>query len=309
MKIKDTVGKYLAGAKRRGRSYLAGIKSLRKIWPANYREINELLPIVMLVVILPLIIIISPSSVLRVILGLPLVFFLPGYTLTAALYVRKDGIKGPDRLSLSLAASVAIVPLIGLVLNYLPWGISLASFFLLMALFILVASAVAWIRRGRLAAEERFTIRLSWRPSLSGGPLDRLLKIVIWLAAMAIVASLVYIVVVPKTQESFTEFYISGLEDKSVYPGELIVGEEQKVLVTIVNRERRTLGYLIEVSIDGVEEGQVGPLTLENGQKYAAEMGFTPLVTGDNQEVEFTLYLNGETEPYLEPLHLWVNVK
>jgi hypothetical protein len=25
--------------------------------------------------------------------------------------------------------------------------------------------------------------------------------------------------------------------------------------------------------------------------------------------VEFTLYINGETEPYLEPLHLWVDVR
>jgi uncharacterized membrane protein len=309
MKIRDTAGRYLAGANGRGRSYLAEVIRLRKIWPANYREINELLPIVMLVVILPLIIIISPSSVLRVILGLPLIFFLPGYTLTAALYVRKDRIKGQDRLALSLAASIAIVPVIGLVLNYLPWGISLASFFLLIALFVIVMAAIAWIRRGRLGAEERFTIHLGWRPSLGGSPLDRLLKIVVGLAAATVAASLVYIVIVPKTQESFTEFYISGLEDKSVYPGELTVGEEQKVLVTVVNRERRTLGYLIEVSIDGVEEDRVGPLTLQSDQKYAAEIGFTPLITGDRQEVEFTLYINGETEPYLEPLHLWVDVR
>jgi uncharacterized membrane protein len=310
MKTEEIIGRCLNGLGKAGRAYLPKVKELKQIWPADYREVNELLPIVLLVVILPPVIVISPSSLLRIILGLPLVLFLPGYTLMAALYVRKDRLRGLDRLALSLAASVAIVPLIGLVLNYLPVRISLTSFFLSIALFIFVASAVAWIRRGRLAAEERFTIRLGWRrPRLSGSPPDKALKVVMGLAAVAAVVSLVYVIVTPKTQDNFTEFYISGLEDKSVYPAELTAGEEQKVMVTIVNRERRTLDYLVEVSVDGVQEERTGPLTLADGQKYAAEMGFTPEAIGAGQEVSFTLYLNGETEPYLEPLRLWVDVK
>jgi uncharacterized membrane protein len=310
MKIKKVAGQYLAGLSRAGKSWPEKIKKWKNIWPAGYREVNELLPIVLLVIVLPLIIVIAPSNVLRVILGLPLVLFLPGYTLLAALYVRKDRLKDLDRLALSFAGSVAIVPLIGLVLNYMPSGISLTFFFLLIALFILVTSAIAWIRRGNLLEEERFSIRWHWRrPSLGGNILDRVLKTMLGLAAVAVAVSLVYVIVIPKTQENYTEFSISGLEDRSVYPTRLIAREEQRVVVTVVNRERRTLHYRIEVSINRVKKGQAGPLTLENGQKYEAEIGFTPGAIGARQEVEFALYIDGQTEPYLEPLRLWVDVQ
>jgi uncharacterized membrane protein len=289
---------------------LARVKEYRKIWPTHYREANELLLIVLLVLVLPLVILIAPSNVLRIVLGLPMVLFLPGYTLLAALYVRKGQLKNLDRLALSFAASIAVVPLIGLLINYMPGGIGLASFYLLIALFILVMSAIAWIRRGRLADGERFTVLLRWpRPAFGGGIFNKLPSIMVALAALALVASLIYVIVTPKTHEHFTEFYITGLPDASVYPAGLSAGDEQKVLVTVVNREGRSLEYLIEVSINRVKQARAGPLTLGDGQKFESEMGFTPQAVGAGQEVEFALYINGETEPYLEPLRLWFDVK
>jgi uncharacterized membrane protein len=292
-----------------GKSCLARVKEYRKIWPTDYREANELLLVPPLLIVLLLVIVISPSNALRIVLGLPLVLFLPGYTLLAALFVRKARLKGLDRLALSFAASVAIVPLIGLVINYLAGGIGLPSFFVVIALFVLVASAVAWIRRGRLAAGERFSVILRWpRSAPGGGILKNFPSIVVALAALAVVASLVYIIVTPKIQESFTEFYISGISDVSGYPPELKVNEEQKVRVTVVNREGRTLDYRIEGSYNGKEIGQVGPLLLEDGQMYEAKIGFRPAVPGPGQEVEFSLYINDDTEPYLEPLRLTFDV-
>ncbi len=310
IKIKEVRKPWPEKVKEFGKLCPVIFKDIRKIWPGDYREVNELLPIVLLVFILPLVIIISPSNVLRIVLGLPLVLFLPGYTLLAALYVRKDRIKNLDRFALSFALSVALVPLIGLLLNYIPGGISLASFFISIALFILIMSVVAWIRRGWLAEGERYTVRLRWpRPALKGSIYDRLLSAALVLAAVAVVGSLIYIIVNPKTQESFTEFYISGLEDRSVYPAGLIAGEEEKILVTIVNRERRTLDYRIEMNVNGEKKDQAGPLTLEDGQKYEAEIGITPETTGARQEVEFILYLDGGVEPHLAPLRLWVDVE
>ena len=247
---------------------------------------------------------------MRIVLGLPFVLFLPGYTLMAALYVRKDRIKNPDRLALSFGMSVVITPLIGLALNYTPWGIRLASFFVVIALFVLAMSIIAWIRRGRLAEEERFSLRLNWRwpfRSVSAGGLVP--PVILGLAILLVVGALIYVIVIPKTQESFTEFYISGVENSSVYPAELSAGVEQKVSVTIVNRERRTLSYLIAVNINQIKKSETGPLALGNGQKYEAEIGFTPESISDRQIVEFALYIDGESAPYLEPLRLWVNVK
>ena len=48
-------------------------------------------------------------SPIRIILGLPLVLFLPGYALIAALFIRKDDLDGIERIALS----IAITPPIG----------------------------------------------------------------------------------------------------------------------------------------------------------------------------------------------------
>lgn len=281
------------------------IKGWKNFWPADYRELDELPVIVLLVIVLVFIVIFSPSNIPRIVLGLPFVLFLPGYTLLAALYVRKDRLKGLERLALSFGMSAAIGPLIGLFLNY-TWGISLASFFVMIALFELVTCLIAWIRRGRVPPAERFTIRMSRRrPSIGW---HKAPAIVLGLAALVMVGSLAYVIVVPKTHEDFTEFYIAGLQDKSVYPVALVAGVAQKMGVTIVNRERRTLTYLIETKINGQQQSRTGPFRLEYGQKYEGEIAFTPEAPGARQLVEFVLYLEGEPEPYLQPLRLWVDV-
>ena len=45
------------------------------------------------------------------------------------------------------------------------------------------------------------------------------------------------------------------------------------------------------------------------GEKWEDKISFTPTKTGDDQKVEFFLYRNEETSPYLDkPLRLWVSV-
>ncbi|MCS7120861.1 MAG: DUF1616 domain-containing protein [Candidatus Bathyarchaeota archaeon] len=62
---------------------------------------------------------------LRYALGSIFVLFLPGYALIEALYPRGDELSPLERLALSIGLSLALVPLVGLVLNYTPWGIRL----------------------------------------------------------------------------------------------------------------------------------------------------------------------------------------
>jgi len=88
---------------------------------------SELIPLNIAVAVLIAAIILSPSNVLRIILGLPFLFFFPGYTLMAVLFTKKEGMGNIQRLILSFGISIAVVPLIGLILNYTPWGISLET--------------------------------------------------------------------------------------------------------------------------------------------------------------------------------------
>ena len=61
---------------------------------------------------------------LRYAFGSALVLFIPGYSLIEALYPKRE-LDELTRLALSIGLSLALVPLIGLVLNYTPWGIRL----------------------------------------------------------------------------------------------------------------------------------------------------------------------------------------
>jgi len=65
-------------------------------------------------------------AVLRYILGSVFVLFLPGYATVEALYPGERDLSNLERLALSIGLSLAVVPLIGLLLNYTPWGIRLA---------------------------------------------------------------------------------------------------------------------------------------------------------------------------------------
>jgi len=271
---------------------------------------NGLLPLNLLVIVLGAIIIFPLSDVVRIILGTPFVFFFPGYALVAALFPKKEGVGGIERVALSFGLSIAVVPLIGLILNATPWGIGLESSLYSVASFIFITSVIAWFRWRRLPASERFNIEfqmtmLGWGKSAW----DKALSVVLVLTILGALATVGYIIAIPKVGESFSELYILGLEGKAAdYPSELIVGEEGRVIVGITNNEHKTVSYRVEVRIDGEKNNEIGPIMLEHGERWEGEASFVPQVPGENQKVEFLLYKNGEDEPYMEPLRLWVDV-
>jgi hypothetical protein len=82
----------------------------------------------------------------RYVLGGVFVLFIPGFLLISVLYAKSDEMDTLERVALSIGLSLAVVPLIGLVLNYTPWGIRLEPIMASLALFSEVM-AVAWVVR------------------------------------------------------------------------------------------------------------------------------------------------------------------
>jgi len=80
------------------------------------------------------------SGPVRIALGLALVLFFPGYALVAALFPRRRDLELVERIALSFGGSLAIVPLIGLGLNYTPWGIRLDSVLTSLLVFTIMAA-------------------------------------------------------------------------------------------------------------------------------------------------------------------------
>jgi len=92
---------------------------------------------------------INTSSLLylRYALGGVFILFLPGATLIAALYPRAGEMDELERLALSIGLSLAIVPLVGLALNYTPWGITLPPIMVSLAFFSEAMGAAAFVRK------------------------------------------------------------------------------------------------------------------------------------------------------------------
>ena len=93
-------------------------------------------------------------SPLRIILGLPLVLFLPGYSLIAVLFPRRDDLDAIERIALSFGLSIAVVPLLGLALNYTPFGIRLSPILIVLSIFTVSLALGAYVRRSKIPKEE-----------------------------------------------------------------------------------------------------------------------------------------------------------
>jgi len=247
---------------------------------------------------------------LRIALGLPFVLFFPGYTLIAALFPKKDDLDGLERLALSFGLSIAVVPLVGLGLNYTPWGIRLTPVLVSLIIFILGISVIAFYRRNKISAENRFypvweINMMSWQ-GLSR--LDKILSALLVLAVLFALGSIFYVVTTPKVGEKFTEFYILGTGGKAEgYPRVIAVGEKGWVIIGVVNHEYAPVKYHIEVVEDGYLKQKLSPIELIHDQKWEDKVSFSASESHKNLKVEFLLYREGEREPY-RSLHLWVDI-
>src|SRR5882672_1390203 len=158
------------------------------------RESVDLFAVLFAATALVLVLFVAPeASWLRIALGLPFVLFFPGYALVAALFPGSAG-PGPgpgpgtgsgqgrglgalERVALSFGLSIAVVPLLGLALNYTAWGIRLVPVVLTVYAFTVILATVALARRAGLplVARPEFAVsmpRVDWRAM---APLDKAL--------------------------------------------------------------------------------------------------------------------------------------
>ncbi len=261
----------------------------------------------------------SETSV-RNILGLPLVLFLPGYALIAALFPAKPDLDGIERTALSFGLSIAVVPLIGLGLNYTPWGIRLLPILISLSVFTFIMCGIAYIRRAKLSEAEAFEVpfretAVSLRAGLlekSESRLDRVLTVFLVLSILLSVVTLIYVIVTPKEGEHFTEFYILGQGGKADnYTTKYVSGQNGTVIVGIVNHEYRPVNYTMELRLENkslpLPENQKH-ISLAYNETWENPVTFTPPFEGKNMKLEFLLFNEtGGSVPYRD-LHLWIDV-
>jgi len=266
----------------------------------------------LIVLILIIIISLIPIKPVRIVLGLLFVLFLPGYIFIAALFPKKGDLDSIERVALSFGLSIAIVPLIGLILNYTPWGIRLYPILFSISGFILICSIITWYRRNKISEEGRFLISFEfdfpkWKAI---GRFDKFLSIILIISIISAIGMLIYVIAKPKIGKRFTEFYILGPGGKADnYPSELTIGETGEVIVGIINREHEDVNYGVVINMGGEEINKLSSISLAHDEKWEKKVNIVPKEIGENIKVEFLLF-KGESEniELYRELHLWIDV-
>ena len=285
-------------------------------FPSDLLFVTGLVILTDIFVLIPLL----NESLIRTVLSLSLVIFLPGYALIAMLFPDKTGLESMERIALSIGLSVVIVSLIGLGLNFTSWGIKEVPLLTSLSIFTLLFSGLAYLSRRRLTEDNKFEISLrdsafNLIKGTVGKPESKtegILRIFLVISFLVLIGTFGYVTFVPHTSEPFTAFYVLGSQKMAEnYTTEYVSGESGTYIIGIRNNEYRTMNYKMEVRL----ENQSLPLPvnlqnirLEHNTTLEEPLVITPSIEGKSLKLEFLLFNDTEKNIPFQDLRLWINV-
>ena len=249
---------------------------------------------------------------LRILIGLVVLLFWPGYCLQAAVFPRRRELEDRERVALSFGLSIGVVAVMAPVLDRLPGGVRFGPVVIGYALFMLACTGVGVYRRRNLPEEDRcggimrINVAAWWKRT------DASMRKVYAVQAVAVfgaVGVLVANMIVPHPAEQYSEFYIVGADGLAEgFEREVRVGERVEMRCGIGNHERAAGEYRLEVRQQGELIGTGGPFRLQDGEVVEAAVEFTAAREGDDVKIEFWLIRDAEERPYRR-LELWMDVR
>jgi hypothetical protein len=212
----------------------------------------------------------------RVPLGLVLAWIAPGYALLLLLFPR--GLSHASRFALSLPASFALAALAGVILGYVPGGLTVTAVAVTQwALAAAALSASQLLALGAVVAAPgpAATVPARTRPTPAAVAIAGVLLCgaVAW-AALGIAGAVQW----PPTP--YTALSVTG------------VGSDLRVVVE--NAEGRHAQYAVELQVSGAPAQRWDGISLDSGSHTALLMHVDP--SGGAAEVR--LYRAGDTQPY-----------
>ncbi|OIB55753.1 DUF1616 domain-containing protein [Natrialba sp. SSL1] len=251
---------------------------------------------------------------------------------------RRSGIDGIERVALSFGLSIAITPLLGLVLNFTPWGIRLVPIMITVSLFTALATAIAAVRRWNLPADERFQVPYkSWyaagRAELfePDDRADAVLNVLLVASVVLAVGTVSFAILVPPEGEQFSAVYILTEDDDDElvadnYPTEFTQGESEEIVLGVDNDEHRTVEYTVilveqnitqvgnETVVEEQRELERFEPQLAHNETWHHQHDIEPTMTGEDIRLVWLLYPDAvpdeiSTETTDNYVHLWVDVE
>lgn len=281
---------------------------------------------------------------LRTVVGLVFMLFVPGYALVAALFPDQGEqpdtggatLSGVDRAVVAFGTSILLVPLVGLALNYTPWGIRLVPVIVALVGLTFLLCGAAVIRRQALPPSQRFQVptarvsELSTNPLQSRGWTNPWLNLLLVVSLLVAISSVVFVVAVPTQEEPYTQFYLmteneSGDLVADDYPTNFTEGSAKPLVVGVENYERQAVNYTVVVELQRVNTsgGEMHVVEVQRIDRFRMQLASNetrhsqrmvrPEMTGDNLRLQFLLYRgeppsNPSQETAYRDVHLWISV-
>lgn len=267
------------------------------------RTCYDLVLLIALALLVPLL----PLPLLRVPLGLATVLLGPGYVLQAALFVRRREMDAPTRLAVSFGLSVAILPVLALILDVLPWGIRAQPMVIALVVWLTLWSVIAVARRWLSSANE-----VTLPPRLSLSTARRLISARLLLAIgllMCVIGGVGWTLARSRSAPPPTAFYALGADDLAEsFPRTTTSGQPIEIRLGIVNREGATMRYRIEARAGTTQLAQIGPIEVVEDATWQQPLQVTLQQPGDDQPIDLLLYRERDNVPYRQ-LRLWIDVR
>ena len=283
----------------------------------SIKRIPSDLLIVLLITIFTFIFTIIPTfnnTILKSILGMVTVLFIPGYVLTAALFPKKT-LGNVERLCLSLGSSIIVVPLLGIILNF-TFGLGPIPVLMILCIYIVIMILATIYRRDKLSEEERFSVSLySVYETVNNGLFrskdrkDAILTIILIFSIIFAIGMMYLAITAPKIGERFTEFYVLNSSGKAQYQKDLEYNIPATFIIGVTNHEYTDADYSIQTLLDK-DILNTEKITLKQNETWKKDITFAPNKKGNDLKLEFLLFKENNTdntEPYRK-LYLWVNV-
>lgn len=248
-------------------------------------------------------------AILQLLSGLPLVIILPGYFVQSAFFPRQHDLGTPERVALSLGLSLASIPPLVILLEFLGAPIVFNTIAGAALALLLAVLSISIAQRIRIPAHERFV--LLTLPKAQGKPLElenRILLGVLIGALLVTFAAASAIVLTPSPSDEFTEFYLLSTEGIAQdFPRRVQVGESIEVVVGINHRDDTNSRYKVEVAQGGVQLSQRTDITLAPQQEREIVMTFTLEQPSPNLPVDILLFVDEDVQAF-RTLRLWFEV-
>lgn len=288
------------------------------------------------------------STLVRAAVGFPLLCFLPGYATVSALFPRASdsrlatdtavpagtgGVSDLERLALAFGLSVAILPLLALVIAAGSWGYSTGVVVTVLAGYVLGLVAIAAVRRRRVPPAKRYRVRLGRRVETArtaivdtNSAVHTAINVALVVSMVLAVTTVGYALVSPQSGEQYTGLELLTEDDAGEYvagehPPAVEAGEPVPLTIAVENREGDDTEYTAVVQEQWLSDGTVHDRTeidrleyaVSDGETAYGERDVTPVVDSGTVRIAVLLYVDDvpetpTTDNAYRYAYVWVDV-